>query len=320
MYPRVDPFDPVIRPSAQVALRLSVTSILPRSKAQPNEHTFDLDIDEEDGYVISAVGDRTTKNPYYIPGPPSPVVFERYNRLRLKAKRPPTARKVSDGALNPQLGCISPTCSGFRFPDASDISPTSPNTARARFEEFLQNMRARTAKFADAARPTPVKTASQLPESPSTPTPSHKPALPLRRPTAAPVSSPLAAPPSSPATPTRLPASPATPSTPRPASALPAKSTPRLITSSSDIILTPTQVIISPSTPRALTRPALRVITDSVVQAIADASPVSSASPSPRTPNSPARKEAPFRPSGRLPKRSPIPIWPEEYYSHSVAV
>jgi hypothetical protein len=50
-------------------------------------------------------------------------------------------------------------------------------------------------------------------------------------------------------------------------------------------------------------------------------SPVGTSAP-PSTPalSSPCPNVAPFRPSGRLPKRSPIPVWPAEYYPRAVAV
>ncbi|KAH9175049.1 hypothetical protein EDB89DRAFT_434862 [Lactarius sanguifluus] len=61
-----------------------------------------------------------------------------------------------------------------------------------------------------------------------------------------------------------------------------------------------------PSTPRQL-RPVLYVKTSSPV----------GTSPPPPTPALPSPQ---FRPSGRLPKRPPIPVWAPEYYPRAVAV
>ncbi|KAH9037963.1 hypothetical protein EDB84DRAFT_1653722 [Lactarius hengduanensis] len=62
----------------------------------------------------------------------------------------------------------------------------------------------------------------------------------------------------------------------------------------------------TPSTPRQL-RPVLYVKTSSPV----------GTSPPPPTPALPSPQ---FRPSGRLPKRPPIPVWAPEYYPRAVAV
>jgi hypothetical protein len=62
----------------------------------------------------------------------------------------------------------------------------------------------------------------------------------------------------------------------------------------------------TPSTPRQL-RPVLFVKTTS---------PVGTTPPPP----TPALPSPHFRPSGRLPKRPPIPVWPLEHYPRAVAV
>ena len=65
----------------------------------------------------------------------------------------------------------------------------------------------------------------------------------------------------------------------------------------------------SPSSPRQQ-RPVLHVQTSSPVGTSAPPSTPALTSPSPRT--------FQFRPSGRLPKRPPIPVWPTDYYPRAV--
>jgi len=68
----------------------------------------------------------------------------------------------------------------------------------------------------------------------------------------------------------------------------------------------------TPSSLRQQQRPVLYVQTSS---------PVGTSAP-PSTPAlpSPCPSAAPFRPSGRLPKRSPLPVWPAEHYPRAVVV
>ncbi|KAI0060595.1 hypothetical protein BV25DRAFT_1901029 [Artomyces pyxidatus] len=236
-------------PPRRVAMRLNVTAL-----TKPKT-TLDLDINADDGYILSDLSDSNIQD-CLLPTPTPLFESTRSRRLRLKVKRPPMPRKVS----GPPLGSISPTCSGFRFPDLCDISPKSPTSAKAQFKAFFDTIRAR-----------------ELRKAPATPTPASK--LPVSTRPAPPPTTPLRQQPA-PSTP-HQPPTPVTPPSKRPVLRVQTKTTPQPPMESPILLVT------------------------------------RSAQPSPRTPDA-----GRFRPSGRLPKRSPIPIWPEEYYSspHAIAI
>ncbi|KAI0002279.1 hypothetical protein BJV74DRAFT_46433 [Russula compacta] len=222
----------------------------------------DLDISEEDGYVLSANGEASSSTSgVLVPCEPLTAVCRaRPGRLRVKpwilhrrrvfdTTTSPTSPTVSASSLlspSPPASLLitllhnqsfSPQpSSGFRIRDRLPPTPSTPNTD---FKNLCSNLRQRNALLA-------AKAAS--PEVPQI--------------------SPIS-PPTSPA------------------------------------------VSRTPSSPRQQ-RPVLHVQTSS---------PVGTSAPPP-TPALPSPSPSPsqFRPSGRLPKRPALPVWPAECYPRAVVV
>lgn len=200
-----------------------------------------LDVREEDGYVLSANGEEFTSG-VFVPCEPLSAVrrARRPGRLRIKSMAF-HRRRISGITTSP----ISPTAaqrssSGFLLRDYLPPAPSTPNTD---FKNLYNSLRKSDALPA-------TKTAS--PEVPVPPTPAF------------PISPPVSPAPSG-----------------------------------------------SPSSPRQQ-RPVLHVQTSSPVGTSAPPPTPALTSPSPST--------FQFRPSGRLPKRPPIPVWPmpTEYYPRAV--
>ena len=219
-----------------------------------------LDINEEDGYVLSTNGEGSTSGAFVPCEPLSAVRRARAGRLRIKSwilhrrrvsgittTSSPTSQGVSSVPSHLSHRSVSQInkhqfpfpqpqpSSGFRIYDRLPPTPATPNTD---FKNLFNSLRQRDALAHSAAKVSPHQA------------PSHPP-----------ISSPA--------------------------------------------------VSRTPSSPRQQ-RPVLYVQTSS---------PVGTSAP-PSTPAlpSPCPSAAPFRPSGRLPKRSPLPVWPAEHYPRAVVV
>ena len=83
----------------------------------------------------------------------------------------------------------------------------------------------------------------------------------------------------------------------------------------------PPYLPISPSSSPAVSRTPSSLRQQRPVLYVQTISPVGTSAP-PSTPSLPSHcpSAAPFRPSGRLPKRSPLPVWPAEHYPRAVVV
>jgi hypothetical protein len=215
-----------------------------------------LDIDEEDGYILSANGEGLTCGAFVPCEPLTAVRRARPGRLRIKPwilhrrRISPTATTVSslpspllspptDQSSQLNQSITSQPSSGYRFYDRLPPTLATPNTD---FKNLFSSLRQHDALPLHAAKAAPPEVPSvSLPISPSL--------------------SPVASP-----------------------------------TSSSS----------------RQQRPVLYVQTSS---------PVGTSAP-PSTPAlpSPCPSASQFRPSGRLPKRPPLPVWSAEYYPRAVVV
>lgn len=246
------------RPYVRLALRVDCAAAPPHWDLTSGGK--DLDISEEDGYVLSANGEASPSTlGVLVPCEPLTAVSRaRPGRLRVKPwilhrrrvfdiTTSPTSPTVSASSLlslpPPPASSLttllhnqslSPQPSGFRIRDRLPLTPSTPNTD---FKNLCNNLRQRDAL--------PKAASSEVPQI-----------------------SPIS-PPTSPA------------------------------------------VSCTPSSPRQQ-RPVLHVQTSSPVGT--SAPPPTAALPSP----SPSPSQ--FRPSGRLPKRPALPVWPAEYYPRVVAV
>jgi len=202
-----------------------------------------LDVREEDGYVLCANGEESTSGVFVPCEPLSAVSRARPGPRRLRIKPMVLHRRRISGITTSPISptsVYSSSSGAFLLRDCLPPTPLTPNTD---FKNLYNSLRK-----CDDALPAAKKTAS------------HE--LPLPLPPAFPISPPIS----------------------------PAASG-------------------SPSSPRQQ-RPVLHVQTSSPVGTSAPPPTPALTSPSPST--------FQFRPSGRLPKRSPIPVWPTEYYPRAV--
>ncbi|KAI0316108.1 hypothetical protein OF83DRAFT_1084505 [Amylostereum chailletii] len=103
----------------------------------------ELDINQDDGFTLTADGELSPSETFVLPGPTPQIESSRTSRFGLKS-RPPPARRVSLAKKSPTLGCISPSCSGFRFPDLP--SPLSPSAVKQDFKELIAAVKKRQEK------------------------------------------------------------------------------------------------------------------------------------------------------------------------------
>ncbi|TFY58754.1 hypothetical protein EVG20_g8031 [Dentipellis fragilis] len=141
----------------------------------------EVHIDDDDGYTLSAFGDISLSDAYQTPPPSAKTEHRRSVRLRPKTSRPPLPRRSSG-----VLGAISPTYSGFRFPDLP--TPTSPESEKKQFQKLLDAIKQRE-RDAEAAKDPHAKTSPRTRQRHSTsaasyvPTVPSAPTTPARRPT-----------------------------------------------------------------------------------------------------------------------------------------
>jgi hypothetical protein len=213
----------------------------------------DLDISEEDGYILSANGEGSTSGVFVPCEPLSAIRRARPGRLRIRplvlhrrrvvgittspiSPTVSTSLPPSYNTTNPRRTTSPQSSSGVRIRGRLPPTPSTPNTD---FKNLFNSLRQRDAHH--AAKVAPAEVSPTLLISP--------------------------------------PASPAVSRTP-------------------------------PSLRQQ--RPVLHVQTSS---------PVGTSAPPP-TPSLPSPSPSPsqFRPSGRLPKRPALPVWPAEYYPRAVVV
>lgn len=232
------PSDITRRPYVRPELRINITPTPKHWLLTSNEEA--LDINEDDGYVLSANGE-VSGSGFFIPCDAlSGISNARPGRLRAKPQIL-HRRRVSGIATSPTLSDMSsPTSFSFSGSRIRHLLPPTPSTPDTDFKKLYNSMR-----LLDGS-PVAVSQAAR-----SKPKDAFEP--------------PMLSPPIAPAVLSR-----------------------------------------TPSTPRQ-SRPVLYVKTNSPV----------GTSPPPPTPALPSPQ---FRPSGRLPKRPTIPVWPPEYYPRAVAV
>ena len=249
---------PARRQYVRPALRLDCPPT-PRHWDLASKASSDLDVSEEDGYVLSANGEGSTSGVFVPCEPLSAIRRARPGRLRVKPQVlhrrrvsgitvlppiNPTAVSASASSHHPlptnhssqRSISVQPSSSGVLFSDRLPPTPLTPNTD---FKNLYNSFR--KCDVPPAAKPA-------------------SPEVPLAYPISPPVSPAV-----------------------------------------SDTSSSPRQQ-----------RPVLHVQTNS---------PVGTSAPPP-TPAliSPCPSTFQFRPSGRLPKRSPLPIWPAEHYPRAVVV
>ena len=245
------PSDITRRPYVRPELKINIT---PTPKHWVLTSKEDLDINEDDGYVLSATGEGSGSGAFIPCDALSGISNARPGRLRAKPQIL-HRRRVSGIA-------ISPAPSDTGSPTVSLFTPSTPHRSLTIPPQSFSGSR---------------RIRHLLPVSPSTPdTDFKKLCNSMRLLDGSPVA-----------------VSQATRSKPKEAVPPP-----------------PIAPVLSrtPSTPRQL-RPVLFVKTSS---------PVGTSSPPP-TPALPSPSPQ-FRPSGRLPKRAAIPVWPPEYHPRAVAV
>ncbi|KAI0035605.1 hypothetical protein K488DRAFT_82922 [Vararia minispora EC-137] len=106
----------------------------PTSNAPP---PMELDVDAADGYELSASGELAKCDVSFLPAPIiEPTDASHYAQtIRMRAARPLPPRRRSTS----RLGSISPSSSGYRFPDIP--SPLSPSNAYKEFRALVEEVK-----------------------------------------------------------------------------------------------------------------------------------------------------------------------------------
>lgn len=106
---------------------------------------FDIDINTDDGYTLSAFGDISISDGFFILTSTSLVdVDVGSSRRRIRARRPPMPRKFSSRSVSD----YEETAREYpRFPFPELPTPTSPYSAEADFEALFQSLKSHQASY-----------------------------------------------------------------------------------------------------------------------------------------------------------------------------
>lgn len=258
-----DQASPARRQYIRPALRLDCPPT-PKHWDVASKASSDLDVSEEDGYVLSANGEGSTSGVFVPCDPLSAVRRARPGRLRVKSHILHRRRISGITPINPTIAVSASSSSSHLH------LPTNHSSQRS----ISAQLSSSGVLFRDRLPPTPL-----------TPNTDFKNLCNSFGKCDVPPAAKTASPEVPPAFPISPPVSPTSPA----------------VSGTSS----------SPSSPRQQ-RPVLHVQTNSPVGTSAPPPTPALTSPSPST--------FQFRPSGRLPKRSPLPIWPTEYHPRAVVV